>query len=549
MTLQDLLRRFGPELAGAAAIALACSLPAEAQCGLERFQTTTTDGNDQLGAAVSIDGSRMAVGAPRADLSEFSAQFEGQVTVFERVGDQWVESATIDNPLGTSLDDFGVSVAFRGDLLAIGSPGADSDFVLDDGSVFVFEQVNGAWVERERLTLPTPTGLDRFGEAVAWMGNRLVVGSPGNDLLGTDSGAVYVYEDVGGALFPTAFLVPEVLSVGARYGSALAADGDHIAIGGPLADATSPFAGRVEVQTFDGNVFSTFASIPSPPLGIGSFFGSALALEGQRLLVGAPGVKPGVGATAGTAWVYDLADLTTPPAELAPIELGAADNFGSAVALDGDVAWVGRPNAGPLGTATGAIDRFERIGGAWVETARLLPPTDSVRPGLGATLALADGQLIVGAPEEAVGDFGFASFQTGAIYVYDLATSLGGLTGCDEDVSLAAGGSFDLTARTGLPLALVVFLPGAPGSTPLGPLTVPITLDATTNLALAGAYPISSVLTPADALGEARATVSLPLGLDPALAGTTFDHASVVIDPSTLSVVGADGPAPLTLVF
>ena len=401
-TPRPLFRALAPELVCAGALVAGLSLPARAQCGLSEFVASTTDGNDQFGAALSRDGDRLAVGAPRADESEFSAQFEGQVTVFERQGAAWVETATIDNPLAIPIDDFGRAVALNGDLLAIGAPAADSsEFVTDDGNVFLFELVGGSWTEIQRISLPAPTGVDRFGESLAWLGDELLIGAPGNDFIGIDSGVVFAYRDTGAGFQPSGVLFAPESAGGERYGTSLAASGDRVAFGGPLANGASPFAGAVEVQTFDGSSFTHALNLPSPNVGAGSFFGESVALAGDLLVVGAPGSNAAVGSAAGSAWVFDLSQPAPTATALVPVDAQPSEAFGTAVAVDGTTAVVGRPRRSIGSTAlVGAVDLFEPGGGGvWVQTARLEAPTDAILPGFGEVLELDQGELLVGAPE------------------------------------------------------------------------------------------------------------------------------------------------------
>ncbi|HEY6710401.1 MAG TPA: hypothetical protein VJB61_22765 [Actinomycetota bacterium] len=91
------------------------------------------------------------------------------------------------------------------DDLAVGAPGEDIGAVADAGTVSLFDG-NATAPGREWLlyvdlgpnaTAPARPG-DAFGASVGWYtasppcaGKTLVVGAPGRDRFGTDSGAVY----------------------------------------------------------------------------------------------------------------------------------------------------------------------------------------------------------------------------------------------------------------------------------------------------------------------------------------------------------------------
>src|SRR5690554_1178158 len=105
----------------------------------------------------------------------------------------------------------------------------------------------------------------------------------------------------------------------------------------------------------------------------GNHFGAAVALDGDRALVGATG-EATCGPNAGAAYVFerDTAGVFVGAARLAPSDCAPGDFFGRAVALSGTRALVAaggevldphRPNAAYV---------FERdSAGAWRETAKL----------------------------------------------------------------------------------------------------------------------------------------------------------------------------------
>jgi hypothetical protein len=154
--------------------------------------------------------------------------------------------------------------------------------------------------------------------------------------------------------------------------------------------------------------------LPAPDSSAGNGFGAAVALSGDRLIVGASG-EATCGENAGAAYVYRRgADGRYHfEARFAPADCQAGRFFGRAVALDGERALVagvqpflGAPRANP-------VLLFEQQGARWVEVARLHPP-DSVRAlGFGAAVALRGDRAVV----TAEGDAGAG--RPGSAYVYE----------------------------------------------------------------------------------------------------------------------------------
>jgi hypothetical protein len=128
----------------------------------------------------------------------------------------------------------------------------------------------------------------------------------------------------------------------------------------------------------------------------GDRFGSAVALSGDTLLVGAPYAglnergEAYVFSRANGAWI-EQARLLAPPA----IALDF-DHFGASVAIEGDLAVVGAPEA--RANDSGAAFVYRRVGTAWTFESTLVWPAPSAQERFGWSVAIADSTVAVGAP-------------------------------------------------------------------------------------------------------------------------------------------------------
>ena len=84
-----------------------------------------------------------------------------------------------------------------------------------------------------------------------------------------------------------------------------------------------------------------------------------------------------------------------PPIKLLASNGMAGDNYGQGVAIDGDRAVVGAPESDPGPGGVGTIYVYERTGGSWTETAKLIPLDPQLVQLLGFDVDLS-GDLIVG---------------------------------------------------------------------------------------------------------------------------------------------------------
>jgi hypothetical protein len=103
----------------------------------------------------------------------------------------------------------------------------------------------------------------------------------------------------------------------------------------------------------------------------GDFFGTAVATDGQTLAVGAPGTDVMVGTSylqeAGAVRLYTRSgNQWVQGAELTAAKPTAGDRFGSSVALAGGMLIVGAPGADNIIDSGGAVFVFQSVNGQFV---------------------------------------------------------------------------------------------------------------------------------------------------------------------------------------
>lgn len=146
--------------------------------------------SDAFGSSVSISGNTSVIGAP--SLLGASGP-PGAAYVFVRDGDDWTQHTKLVAEDGESGDAFGTSVSISGDFIVVGAPQSDGA-ASHSGSAHLFVRSNDDWIEREQL-LPQPGAKDLlFGHSVSISGNTVLVGAPGADDNGVDSGAAFLFQ-------------------------------------------------------------------------------------------------------------------------------------------------------------------------------------------------------------------------------------------------------------------------------------------------------------------------------------------------------------------
>ncbi len=142
-------------------------------------------------------------------------------------------------------------------------------------------------------------------------------------------------------------------------------------------------------------------------------FGAAVALDGDALVVGAP-MFNNFPTGSGKAYVFHRSGSTwSEAAEFLASDGAHGDRFGFAVDVDGDTAVVAAPYDDDLGGTSGSCYVFERSGSVWTEQQKLLASDGHDGHIFGASVAIDGDTIVVGA----TGANGSTS-NTGAAYVF-----------------------------------------------------------------------------------------------------------------------------------
>ena len=111
-----------------------------------------------------------------------------------------IELGKLTAPDGAAGDWFGNQVSVSGNTLIVGAPG-DNDNGENSGAVYVFARSGQDWLYSAKLTAPDGAAGDWFGISVSVSDGTIVVGaSLDADDRGENSGVAYVFARVGQAV-------------------------------------------------------------------------------------------------------------------------------------------------------------------------------------------------------------------------------------------------------------------------------------------------------------------------------------------------------------
>jgi serine/threonine protein kinase len=259
---------------------------------VQQFHKPAPAKRDYFGFPVAGIGRKVLVGAVGDRSASTNA---GAVYLLDALTGKLL--LTLHNPRPNPNDNFGYSIALLGGNVIVGAPGEDTD-ATNAGMAYVFDSsTEGPPLVTFRN--PKPGHSDEFGAAVAALGNRVVIGAPGDDTDAADAGIAYLFNGSTGELL-LAFHNPSPTG-GSRFGYSIAATGDALLIGAPGSDT-----GVGAVHLFDGSAGALLLSLANPTSAKHDWFGHSVAVVGNWALVGAL-YDDARGEDAGAAYLFDLA--------------------------------------------------------------------------------------------------------------------------------------------------------------------------------------------------------------------------------------------------
>ena len=197
---------------------------------------------DWAGYAVSVDSGVAVVAAVYDDYEGMADS--GAAYVFRRIGKEWrFEQTLVPNDLARN-DQFGQSVAIRGNMIVISSR-LDDDGGSNSGSAYVFQRRGGRWVQHAKLRASDAARFDQFGSSVATDGKTIAVGASLADSHGLNAGAVYTFQRAGDQWIETGKLTGSDTMADDNFGVAVAVDHGFLIAGAPYHDATGTDTGAI----------------------------------------------------------------------------------------------------------------------------------------------------------------------------------------------------------------------------------------------------------------------------------------------------------------
>ena len=365
------------------------------------FHASDAGPGDHFGSAVSVSGLTIVVGAPDA------ANEVGSAYVFVRPGTQWSEQAKLSAPDGADGDRFGASVEIEGDTLLVGSPTDDTDAGVDSGSVYVFTRSGNLWSFSKKLEPTNAEAGALFGSSVSISNGIVAVGAPGR---GLGRAYTFVLESTGWR--QEREFLPELVT-GSDFGASVSVAGEFLIVGAPKEhDGSQEGFGAAYVYRRRNEAWSRWRRIVAPWTSSGTphgpqRFGASVSVAEDTFLVGAPG--------SDTAHVFEPVTYPFVDEDQELLSLGPAeyDGFGSWVACSSRWLAVSAAKREIDGVfEAGAVDVYRRRSSRWIPETTLTSPTPS-GDAFGSSVTVDGDTILIGAPDDSE-----LALDAGAAYAF-----------------------------------------------------------------------------------------------------------------------------------
>ena len=351
---------------------------------------TASDGMDTAGyegeqfGRVAIDGDNAVVGAIYDDLP--SKWGTGSAYVYHWDGSEWIEQQKLYASDAEAWACFGTVSSISGERMLIGvgdAFGCGGFMTTKVAYMYHWDAGTAQWEENQKLSGDDTVAEDLFGISVSLSGDWAIVGAPKADLPGKeDAGAAYLFHWTGTSWVQQQKLLASDAAASDLFGRSVAIDGDRVIIGAPSVDLPGMGdAGAAYVFHWDGWQWiehqKLISSIPESEWRLGW----RVSLDGDHIAVGRQ--------SAGLTSLYHWYEPTWIEVDSAPF---GGCQFGLSISGDNLIGGMHQMDDG-----RGRVYLYHWDGVGWELEQSIEAPNASPGDRFGAQIAISGSRFIVGA--------------------------------------------------------------------------------------------------------------------------------------------------------
>lgn len=277
----------------------------------QKLSGLSTTSGDRFGTGIAAESTSLIIGASFDDVGANSNQ--GSVYFFGLENGLWVEKSKYFSTNGANSNDFfGSNISIDSNLVVVGNihSNQSGSYGYNLNSVIIFKKESGVWSVHS--TIPNPTGFngEAFGSATSILDSIITIGATNRigNLGSKDRGVVYVYKWNGATWGLIQTLAPPDANLndiyGDYFGTSSAQSGKLLLVGSHYEDtgAGQTDFGGVYVYSWNGSQFVQKELKKSSQPALYENFGYSVAIDGNKILIGAMGNNNNKGA----AYFYTL---------------------------------------------------------------------------------------------------------------------------------------------------------------------------------------------------------------------------------------------------
>ncbi|WP_203249965.1 DUF4347 domain-containing protein [Cysteiniphilum marinum] len=281
---------------------------------LSKIMASDAEVHDRFGQsiAMSADENTVAVGARQTDTS--GTYSHGSVYVYHNIGGSWVEKIVTATPKeGYAFFGASVELSNNGMTLLVG---ADNSGGNSRGKVYLFDYDGANWNQVETFQPSISEVGDNFGGTITLADSQdlFAVGVDSRSIAANEQeGGVYIYRKVLG-VWQESYITADVPQADEHFGFAVkfSYDGQKLYVGANGGDYQPSVIGKVYEFTWNGSQWQQTAEIQAPDGHSGNAFGESISLseDGAFMLIGATDANVIHNAQtineAGKVYIYSL---------------------------------------------------------------------------------------------------------------------------------------------------------------------------------------------------------------------------------------------------
>jgi len=199
----------------------------------EAIKLIPASGNasDSFGGAVAVGGDIIAIGSGGDD--DIGGADSGAAYVYTKITSTW-----------TQQDKLKANDAAAGDFMGTATLNGDNgDNGAGSGAVYVYDWNGAAFDSVNKLIASDGIANDKFGWKVAVDGDNALIGADDASPLGAGSGASYLFQRVNGDWIEVAKLLGSDVAANDDFGASVGVSGRHAVAGSPFDDDNGNSAG------------------------------------------------------------------------------------------------------------------------------------------------------------------------------------------------------------------------------------------------------------------------------------------------------------------